>query len=126
MTRQSPLARVRGLGAAREGVAHWWAQRLTAVALVPLLIWFVASLCAMTGAGYGEVRTWIAQPMVSILLVLLAVAAFHHAQLGLQVILEDYVQTEWLKLSSIVLVRFAAIALAVAAILSVARIALGK
>lgn len=126
MTRQSPLARVRGLGAAREGVAHWWAQRLTAVALVPLLIWFVASLCAMTGAGYGEVRTWIAQPMVSILLVLLAVAAFHHAQLGLQVVLEDYVQTEWLKLSSIVLVRFAAIALAVAAILSVARIALGK
>ena len=126
MTRQSPLARVRGLGTAREGVAHWWAQRLTAVALVPLLIWFVASLCAMTGADYGEVRTWIAQPMVSILLVLLAVAAFHHAQLGLQVVLEDYVQTEWLKLSSIVLVRFAAVALAVAAILSVARIALGK
>ena len=80
----------------------------------------------MTGADYGEVRTWIAQPMVSILLVLLAVAAFHHAQLGLQVVLEDYVQAEWLKLSSIVLVRFAAIALAVAAILSVARIAFGK
>ena len=126
MTRRSPLARVRGLGTAREGVAHWWAQRLTAVALIPLLIWFVASLCAMTGADYVDVRAWIAQPMVSILLVLLAVAAFHHAQLGLQVVLEDYVQTEWLKLSGIALVRFAAIALAVAAILSVARIAFGK
>lgn len=126
MTRRSPLARVRGLGTAREGVAHWWAQRLTAVALIPLLIWFVASLCAMTGADYDEVRTWIAQPMVSILLVLLAIAAFHHAQLGLQVVLEDYVQAEWLKISGIVLVRFAAVALAVAAILSVARIAFGK
>ena len=126
MTRRSPLARVRGLGTAREGVAHWWAQRLTAVALIPLLIWFVASLCAMTGADYDEVRTWIAQPMVSILLVLLAIAAFHHAQLGLQVVLEDYVQAEWLKISGIVLVRFAAVALAVAAILSVARIGFGK
>lgn len=124
-SRRSPLARVRGLGTAREGVAHWWAQRLTAVALVPLLLWFAASLCAMTGADQQEVRAWIADPLVSVLLILLTVAGFHHAQLGLQVVLEDYVHAEWLKVASVVLVKFAAVALAVAAVLSVVRIALG-
>ena len=100
MSLRSPLGKVRGLGSAKEGVAHWWAQRMTAVALVPLLIWFVASVCAMTGAGYDAVHDWIATPMVSIMLVLLTLAVFHHAQLGLQVVIEDYVHTEWLKIAS--------------------------
>ena len=126
MNLRSPLGRVRGLGSAKEGVAHWWAQRLTAVALVPLVIWFVASVCAMTGADYAAVREWVASPIVSILLVLLTVAVFHHAQLGLQVVLEDYVHSEGLKIAGIVLVKFAAFALAVATILSIVRIALGE
>jgi succinate dehydrogenase / fumarate reductase membrane anchor subunit len=126
MNLRSPLGRVRGLGSAKEGVAHWWAQRLTAVALVPLVIWFVASVCAMTGADYAAVREWVASPVVSILLVLLTVAVFHHAQLGLQVVLEDYVHSEGLKIAGIVLVKFAAFALAVATILSIVRIALGE
>ena len=121
---RSPLARVRGLGSAKEGVAHWWAQRMTAVALVPLVIWFVASVCAMAGADYASVREWIGTPLVSILLVLLTVAVFHHAQLGLQVVLEDYVHTEWLKIASIALVKFAAIALGVAVVFSIVKIAL--
>jgi len=125
MSLRSPLGKVRGLGSAKEGVAHWWAQRMTAVALVPLMIWFVASICAMTGADYDAVRTWIATPMVSIMLVLLTLAVFHHAQLGLQVVLEDYVHTEWLKIASIAIVKFAAIGLAVASIFSIAKIALG-
>ena len=98
---------------------------MTAVALVPLVIWFVASVCVMTGADYDSVRAWIASPLVSILLVLLTIAVFHHAQLGLQVVIEDYVHTECLKIASIVLVKFAAIALAVAAIFSIVKIALG-
>ena len=125
MNLRSPLARVRGLGSAKEGVTHWWAQRMTAVALVPLVIWFVASVCAMAGADYVTVRAWIATPLVSILLILLTVAVFHHAQLGLQVVLEDYVHTEWRKIVAIGLVKFAAIALSVAVIFSIVKIALG-
>lgn len=124
MSLRSPLARVRGLGSAKEGVSHWWAQRMTAVALVPLVIWFVASVCAMTGADYDAVREWVATPLVSILLVLLTIAVFHHAQLGLQVVLEDYVHTEWLKIASIGLVKLAAVALGVATIFSIVKIAL--
>lgn len=125
MSMRSPLARVRGLGSAKEGAGHWWAQRLTAVALVPLIIWFVASVCAMTGADYGAVRDWIANPLVAVLLVLLAIAVFHHAQLGLQVVIEDYVHSEGLKIASIVLVKFAALALGVASVLSILKISLG-
>ena len=125
MSLRSPLGKVRGLGSAKEGVHHWWAQRLTAVALVPLVIWFVASVCSIAGADYEAVRNWIGTPVVSILLVLLAIAVFHHAQLGLQVVLEDYVHTEWLKIASIVLVKFAALALGVATVFSIVKIAVG-
>ena len=104
---------------------HWWAQRMTAVALIPLLIWFVASIAAMAGADYGAFREWIATPVVSVLLVLMTIAVFHHAQLGLQVVLEDYVHSEWLKIAAIALVKFAAIGLAVASIFSIVKIALG-
>lgn len=123
MTRRSPLGQVRGLGSAKEGVAHWWAQRLTAAALVPLVLWFAVSVITMAGADIAAVRAWVASPIVSILLVLLSVAVFHHAQLGLQVVIEDYVHTEWLKVASIVIVKFAAVALAVACIFSVLKIA---
>ncbi len=125
MSLRSPLGKVRGLGSAKEGVHHWWAQRLTAVALVPLVIWFVASVCSIAGADYEAVRGWIGTPVVSILLVLLSIAVFHHAQLGLQVVLEDYVHTEWLKIASIVLVKFTAVALGVATVFSIVKIAVG-
>lgn len=122
--RRSTLARVRGLGPAREGVAHWWAQRLTAAALVPLSLWFAASVCALAGAGQDEVRAWAASPAVAVLLALTAVAVFHHAQLGVQVVIEDYVHAGWLKLAAVSLVKLAAVALAAVAIFSVARLAL--
>ena len=72
------------------------------------LIWFVASIAAMAGADYLAFREWIATPVVSVLLVLMTIAVFHHAQLGLQVVLEDYVHSEWLKIAAIALVKFAA------------------
>ena len=125
MNLRSPLSEVRGLGSARDGVGHWWAQRLTAVALVPLLIWFVASVCAMTASDFAAVREWVASPLVSILLVLLSIATFYHAQLGLKVVIEDYIHNRWLKISGIALVKFAAIALAVTTIFSIVKIALG-
>ena len=125
MNLRSPLGRVRGLGSAKEGTAHWWAQRLTAVALVPLALWFAASVAAMTGAEHAAVVQWLGNPIVTIVMILLIVATFHHAQLGMQVVLEDYVHTEWLKIASIVIVKFAAVVLAVAALFSVLKIAFG-
>lgn len=123
MSLRSPLGRVRGLGSAKGGTAHWWAQRLTAVALIPLLLWFSASIAMLAGADIAAVRAWVASPIVSILLVLLAIAAFHHAQLGLQVVIEDYVHSEFLKVTGIIAAKFAAVALAVACIFSVLKIA---
>jgi succinate dehydrogenase / fumarate reductase, membrane anchor subunit len=119
---RSDLARVRGLGPAHDGVSHWWAQRLTALALVPLTLWFVASIVGLAGADHATVAEWIAQPVPAMLLVLLIVATFHHAQLGLQVVIEDYVHAEGLKIAMILAVKGAAVLLAVAALFAVLRI----
>jgi len=124
MPLRSDLGRVRGLGSAKEGVAHWWAQRVTAVALVPLSLWLVGSLAALAGAEVAAVRGWIASPVVAITLVLLIGVTMHHMQLGMQVVIEDYVHTEWAKVSGIVLVKFAAVVLAAAGIFAVLKIAL--
>lgn len=122
---RSPLARARGLGSAKDGTGHWWAQRVTAVALVPLTIWFVASVVLLTNCSYERFVAWVGSPLPAILLVLLIVATFHHAQLGLQVVIEDYVHGEGRKLAGIVLVKLAAFALGTAAVLSVLRLAFG-
>jgi succinate dehydrogenase / fumarate reductase membrane anchor subunit len=123
MSLRSDLGRVRGLGSAKEGAAHWWAQRVTAVALVPLLLWFVASVVALTGAGQTVVAAWIGQPVHAILLVLLVGAGLYHAQLGLQVVIEDYVHTKWLKLISIIAIKFAAVVIVAATVFAVLKIA---
>lgn len=119
---RSDLARVRGLGSAKEGVGHWWAQRVTALALVPLTIWFVASIVSLTGASHAAVVDWIASPVPALLLVLLIVATFYHGQLGLQVVIEDYVPADGPKVALILLVKAAAILLALAAVFAVLRV----
>ena len=123
---RSPLKTARGLGSAKDGTAHWWAQRLTALALVPLTIWFVASVAALAGADHGAFIQWIGSPVVAVLMILLVVATFHHAQLGVQVVIEDYVHSEPVKLALIVGVKGLSMVLAVAAIVAVLRIALGS
>lgn len=123
MSLRTDLGKVRGLGSAKEGTQHWWAQRLTAIALIPLVLWFVASVAGLAGADIGPVRAWIAQPVTAILLVVLIGVTFHHMQLGLQVVIEDYVHAEWLKFTSIILVKFAAVLLAASAAFSVLKIA---
>jgi succinate dehydrogenase / fumarate reductase membrane anchor subunit len=120
---RSNLGRVRGLGSAKDGTSHWWAQRLTAIALIPLTLWFVASVISLTGADVLAVKAWIASPLVAVLLIVLIAATFHHAQLGVQVVIEDYVHAEWLKITSIVLVKFAAVLLAAIAAFAVLKIA---
>jgi succinate dehydrogenase / fumarate reductase membrane anchor subunit len=123
---RTPLARARGLGSAREGVHHWWAQRLTAIALIPLVVWFAISLVMMSGADYGAVRAWIGSPLVMVLLILTIAVGLHHGQLGLQVVIEDYVHGDGSKLALIVAVRFIAVLFGLAAIVAVLRIGFGS
>ena len=126
MDRRTPLGRVRGLGSAKEGTEHFWAQRVTAIALIPLALWFVASLATYTGADHATAKAWLAEPFTAIVMILLVAIGFHHAQLGIQVVIEDYVSTEWIKVFSIIVVKLAAVVLAVAAIFSVLKIAFGS
>ena len=119
MSLQSSLARVRGLGSAKDGTAHWWAQRLTALALIPLTVWFCVSVIAMSGADHAAVTAWIASPLVAGLLILLIIATFYHAALGLQVVIEDYVHGEMTKIGLLLAVKALSIVLALAAVLSV-------
>ncbi len=122
---RSPLSRVRGLGSAKEGTHHWWAQRLTALALVPLVIWFVVSVLCLSTADYAAVRAWVGSPIPMVLLVLTIGLTFHHGQLGLQVVIEDYIHSEWQKLTLLILVKGVALLLAVVGIVAIARIAFG-
>jgi succinate dehydrogenase / fumarate reductase membrane anchor subunit len=125
MDTRSPIARVRGLGAAREGVQHWWVQRLTAVALVPLSIWFAAGVIALAGAPHAEAAAWIAHPLNATLMILTLGLTFHHGQLGLQVVIEDYVHAEAVKLALLILTKLLALALALAGALAVLRLMIG-
>jgi len=126
MSMRAPLARVRGLGSAKAGAHHWWAQRLSAIALVPLLLWFVASLTSVATADYATAVSWISSPWNSALLVLMIGAIFYHAQLGMQVVFEDYISSHCLQVTAIILVRFLALLLAVVSIITVLRIAWGS
>ena len=122
-TLRSPLGRVVGLGSAKEGVEHWWQQRMTAIALVPLTLWFVIALLGHLGGGYAQAAQWIGSPIPAILLILLIGTTFYHAALGVQVVIEDYVHEEWLKLAALILLRLACFLLAVSGIFAVLRLA---
>lgn len=125
MSLRTPLGRVRGLGSAKEGVHHWWMQRTTALALVPLTIWFVSSVLSLVGAGHAAVVEWLASPWSATFMVLLIVATFYHMQLGLQVVIEDYVHNEGAKFASLLVMKGVTFVLGLVAVLSVLKIALG-
>jgi len=122
---RSPVGRAIGLGSAKEGVEHWWLQRVTAVALVPLTLWFVIAVIRLSSADIDTVRDWVGRPLPAILLVLLLIAAFWHASLGLQVVIEDYVHADLAKLGLLIVIRLACFALAVAGVIAVLGIAFG-
>ena len=104
---RTPLGKVEGLGSARSGTHHFWALRLTSVALVPLSIWFVASALAYVGAEQGAVAAYFAEPANAVLMFLFIVACVYHTSLGLQTIIEDYFHQESVKIALLVLTRFA-------------------
>ncbi len=120
---RSPLAHAGGLGSAKEGVEHWWRERLTAVALIPLALWFIASMIMHGGDDYIAVTAWLRTPFAMLMMVLLLAAVFHHSALGLQVIIEDYVHSA-AKIPALIIMRLSCFALAAAGILAVLRVAL--
>lgn len=125
MSLRSQLGLVRGLGSAKSGTEHFWAQRVTAVALIPLTLWFVYSVIALSGADHGAVSAWMQSPVNAVLMLLLIVATFHHMQLGLQVVIEDYIHVEGLKIASLVIMKGGSLLLAVAAIFAVLKVSFG-
>ena len=120
----SPLARALGLGSAKSGVRHWWAERVTAVALVPLSLWFIASMIAHSGSAYPAFIAWIRTPLATSCMILLLIALFHHSALGLQVVIEDYVHSG-VRFAAVVAVRLGCYGLAVIGIIATLHIAFG-
>ena len=125
MAEGSPIGRVRGLGSARSGAHHWWMERLTSVSTLLLFVWLLASLLRLPDLGHGTVTDWLSSPIAAVPMLLLIVSTFWHLKMGLQVIIEDYVHEEGLKLFSITLLNFFAIGGAALAFFSVLKIAFG-
>lgn len=125
MSLRTPLAKVRGLGSARGGTHHWWAQRLTAIALVPLTLWFIYSLASMVTLDYMAAIGWLQSPLVCVLLILFVIALFYHAELGMRVVIEDYVGYEALKIGGIIVLKFVMWFAALAGIVAILKVFLG-
>lgn len=121
---RSPMARAMGLGSAKQGAVHWWMVRVSAVALVPLTLWFLASIISHSGSDYATFVAWLRKPLVSVLMVLLLVSLFYHTALGLQVVIEDYVHSAT-RFAVLIAVRLGCFALALAGIIVTLRISFG-
>jgi len=124
MSYRSPLGRARGLGSAKQGTHHFWIQRVTALALIPLVLWFVYSIAQLPSADYEAVRWWVHAPSVAVALVLFVSCVLYHSLLGVQVVIEDYVAGEGAKIVALLLSKFVHVVAAVAGIFAVLKIAL--
>ncbi len=123
---RSPLGRVLGLGSAKDGTGHWWAQRVSAVALIPLTLWFLFSLLSLPSLDYLTMRTWLSLPMSGFLAVLLVAVLTYHSYLGTIVVIEDYVHSAGTKLLSLLLLRFLYVLAGGASIFAILRAAFGS
>ena len=122
---RTPLAKARGLGSAKDGTHHFWVQRLTAVALIPLTVWLALSLASIATAGQAEVVVWMKSPLSATLMLSFIIAGFWHMKLGLQVVIEDYVHAESTKITCLILNNLITIFLALTASLSVLKMLVG-
>lgn len=121
--RRSQLGRARGLGASHTGAEHWWQERVSALALVPLTLWFVVSVLTMLGADHAVVAGWIGRPVNAVLLLALIAMTFHHAALGLQVVYEDYIVSAGSRTAAILATKGLALLLGLLASLAVLKLA---
>jgi succinate dehydrogenase / fumarate reductase, membrane anchor subunit len=124
MSIRTPLARVRGLGTAKDGTHHWWMQRVSAIALIPLALWFIGSLLSVARAEYELMQHWLGHPVNAGLLLTLLLATFYHASLGMQVIYEDYVRPEGAKVIALLATQIVLFVLAAISVVAVLMIAL--
>lgn len=121
---RTPLAFVRGLGSAKDGTHHWWVQRVTSVLLVPLVVWFAIKLLSMARADYATFQEWLSHPVSASLMIAFLLAGFYHAALGMQVIYEDYVRPECMKVTAVVVTQIVLFLLAVISVVAVLKVAL--
>ncbi|MGB0935193.1 MAG: succinate dehydrogenase, hydrophobic membrane anchor protein [Alphaproteobacteria bacterium] len=119
---ETKLGRVRGLGSAKDGTHHWWIQRVTAIALIPLTLWFMYSVISGMTSSYETLLFWLQQPWNATLAVLLIISGLYHAQLGMQVVYEDYIGNECVRKSVIVASKFVFIVFGVSAVLSIIKV----
>ncbi len=125
MSLRSPIGRVRGLGSAKEGTGHFWAQRITAVALIPLTFMFVVIIFNFIGADHARAVALMGNPLVAVVMLMFIIASFYHSQLGLQVVIEDYIQHEGLKTASVLAVSLGTFALGIASVFAVLKLSFG-
>jgi succinate dehydrogenase / fumarate reductase membrane anchor subunit len=125
MSLRSPLSRVEGLGSAKEGTAHWWSQRVTSVALIPLTLWLVFSLMSLPALDYDTVRTWLSVPLSGFLALLLLAVMAYHSYLGTTVIVEDYVHGNGMKVLMLTTLKFLYVLCAGSGMFAILRVALG-
>jgi succinate dehydrogenase / fumarate reductase membrane anchor subunit len=122
---RSPLSKAVGLGSAKHGFSHWWWQRVSAIALIPLCLWFVYSMVCVAVGTHAEAVAWLSQPINASIMLLFVFTALFHAQTGLQVVIEDYVHTKWLNLILLLSIKFLSVAMAVLTAISVLKVVLG-
>lgn len=119
----TPLARARGLGSARSGSGHWWAQRVTALALAPLTLWFIASFALLIGADHAAYIAWLGAPLNAVLMIAFVLVSFLHMALGLQVIVEDYVHADRMKIALVIGIQLACMLLAITGLVTILKTA---
>lgn len=125
MSLKSAVGRARGLGSAKEGAGHFWAQRVTAVALIPLTLWFAVAVIGLSHADYATLKGWLGKPGNASLLLLTVLTVMYHANLGLQVVIEDYVSCEAKKIASLIAMKLVTAFLAVFMTVSILKVAIG-
>ena len=122
---RSPLSKATGLGSAKHGFSHWWWQRVTAIALIPMGLWFVVSVLSLANGTHAEAQAWLSSPINATIMLLFTLTALFHGQTGLQTVIEDYIHVTWLNLTLLLSVKFASVIMAVLAVISVFKVVLG-
>lgn len=122
---RTPLGKVRGLGSAKEGTGHFWLQRVSGVALVPLVVFFVGLLVCLNGASYADVRAALANPLISVIMALFIITGIYHMRLGMQVVVEDYIHSEGLKIVLLMLNTFFSVSIGIASLFAILKLSFG-